>query len=279
MTLSRTCAIWTAAFLLVSCRERSQFAFGPTEYEWPDSFSYLVEVVAESRAETLVVARYEERKAIRFAARDGRFLVWYDSVTKLSLVPGQAPVLQPYDPEDTLQYYVGLGRRGEVTDAEPGCDPLVGGCGEVLPSILPMELRRMVPRLPEWEPPRGFAWEDTLVFDDTRRARGQRGSVVTTYRVVGDTVVASSGLWVVAWRSLRRAYSPASGPTGLAPNVPVEERGTVYVDKGRRIPVFAMWAGGAAAPENLRSAGVTSAGYRGRAYLAGSVVEQVLSPE
>lgn len=279
MTLRRIYFLGSVALLVVSCRERSQAASGPTEYVWPDSFSYLVELVAESRADTVVVVRYEERKAIRFAARDDRFLVWYDSVTKVSLAPGRPPEFHPYAPEDTLQYYVGLGRRGEFSDAEPGCDPALADCREVLPSMLPMELRRLVPRLPQWEPPRGYAWEDTLVFDDRRSARGQRGSVVTTYRVVGDTVVATSGLWVVAWRSLRRSYSTAAGPGGLAPGVPVEERGTVYLDKTRRMPVFAMWAGGAAAPENLRSLGVTGTGYRGRAYLAGSVIEQVLSPE
>jgi len=279
MTLVRCSALAALVFSLASCRERSADAPGPTEYAWPDSFAFVMESVSESRAETTLVVRYEERKALRFVVRDDRFLVWHDSVIKESSAPGRPGTLEPFVPEDTLHYYVGLGRRGEITDAEPGCDPGIPACREALPSALPLELRRLVPRLPVWEAPRGYVWEDTLTFDDTPRPRGQRGSVVTTYRVAGDTVVASTPLWIVAWRSMRRSFSPVPGLAGLAPGVPVEEQGVVYVDKGRRLPVFAMWAGAALAPGNLRELGVTSTGYRGRAYLTGSVVEQVLSPE
>lgn len=279
MTLVKCLIAAAVVSSLGACRDRTGEAPGPTEYAWPDSFAFLIESVSESRAETTLVVRYEERKALRFVVRDERFLVWHDSVIKESSAPGRPPTLEPFVPEDTLHYYVGLGRRGEITDAEPGCDPAIPACREALPSALPLELRRLVPRLPVWEAPRGFVWEDTLTFDDTPRARGRRGLVVTTYRVVGDTVVASTPLWIVAWRSLRRSFSPVPGLAGLAPGVPVEERGTVYVDKARRLPVFAIWAGAALAPENLQALGVTSTGYRGRAYLTGSVVEQVLTPE
>ena len=279
MTLNRVLATTSAVLGLAACGGRGPNAPSPTTYAWPDAFSYLVEFVSESRADTSVVARYEERKALRFEVRDERFLVWHDSVIKESLVPGRPPALEPLEPEDTLRYYVSLGRRGEIGAVEPGCDPAVPACREVLPSRLPLELRRLVPALPVWEPPLGSTWEDTLVFDDTPRARGQRGSVVTVYRVVGDTAIAGTPMWIVSWRSIRRTFVPVRGFAGLAVGVPVEERGSVYVDQQRKLPVFVMWAGGAAAPGNLRALGVTSTGYRGRAYLAGSVVEQVLSPE
>jgi hypothetical protein len=279
MTPAKTLAITAILVSLASCRERIDTAPAPTEYAWPDSFAFLMESVSESRAETTLVMRFEERKALRFAVRDDRFLVWHDSVIKESSAPGRPLTVEPFVPEDTLHYYLVLGPRGEITDAEPGCDPALPACREALPSVLPLELRRLVPKLPVWEAPRGYVWEDTMTFDDTPRVRGQRGSVVSTYRVVGDTVVAATPLWVVSWRSLRRTFSPVPGLTGLAPGVPVEERGTVYVDKIRRLPVFAMWVGAALAPANLQALGVTSTGYRGRAYLTGSVVEQVLSPE
>jgi hypothetical protein len=279
VTLSRVVAATAAVLGLAACGERGPNAPAPTTYAWPDAFSYLVEFVSESRADTLVVARYEERKALRFQVRDDRFLVWHDSVVKESLEPGRPSAVAPLRPEDTLLFYVSLGRRGEIGAVEPGCDPAVPACREALPSSLPLELRRLVPALPVWEPPAGSTWEDTLVFDDTPRARGQRGSVVTVYRVVGDTAIAGNPMWIVSWRSIRRTFTPVPGFAGLAAGVPVEERGSVYVDQQRRLPVFAMWAGGAAVPGNLRSLGVTSTGYRGRAYLAGSVVEQVLSPE
>lgn len=279
MTVHRFSLLAVVCGVLNACNDGAPRGPNPTGYAWPDSFSYLMEFVSESRAETVVVARYEERKALRFAVRDDRYLVWHDSVIKESLAPGRAPVLEPFEPEDTLHYYVELSRRGEAEHAEPGCDPALPACREALPSSLPLELRRLIPRLPVWAPPPGSIWEDTLTFDDTPRPRGVRGLVVTTYRVAGDTVIAGGSFWMVTWRAIRRTFTGTGGLGAPVANPPIEERGMVFIDKDRQLPIFATWAGGAVAPAGLRAAGVTSTGFRGRAYLAGSLVEQLLSPE
>jgi hypothetical protein len=224
------------------------------------------------------VLRYEERKELVFAVRDDRYLVWHDSVVKESLAPNRRAAVEPYTAEDTLPYYVTLDRRGQVTHSEPGCDPALPACREALPSALPLELARLIPRLPVWSPPKGSVWEDTLAFDDTPRPGGVRGSLVTQYRVEADTVVAGVALWKVVWRSERRSSGPAPGVIGVAAGVPVGESGFVYIDKARELPVFAMWGGAVAAPPALRALGVKGTGFRGRAYLAGSIVERLLAP-
>lgn len=237
-----------------------------------------MEYVAETRSDSAVVVRYEERKELRFAVRDERFLVWHDSVIKESVGPDGRGRVEPYAVEDTLQYYVSLDRRGRVTHSEPGCDPGLPACREALPSALPLELARLVPRLPVWPPPKGVAWEDTLAFDDTARPGGVRGSLVTRYRVVADTVAGGVALWKVIWHSERRSFVASEGPVGLVGGTPVQESGFVYIDKEQELPVFAMWGGGAAAPAELRALGVKGTGFRGRAYLAGSIVERLLAP-
>jgi hypothetical protein len=277
MTLHRVSAALVLAAALSACRDAAQIEPTPTTYAWPDSFAFLVEYVSETRTDSFVVARYEEKKIVRFAVRDELYLVWHDSVVKENLVPGRPPAIEAYVAEDTLHYYASLDRSGQVTRSDPGCDPGVPACRDVLPSALPLELRRLIPHLPAWAAPRGSTWEDTIVFDDTPRPRGSRGSVVTSYRVSGDTVVSGARMWIVAWRAVRRTFSGVGGFVGLAANVPVEETGLVYIDKDRRIPVFAIWAGGVAAPPGMRAMGIRSTGFRGRAYLAGSVVEQLLS--
>jgi hypothetical protein len=263
---------------LPACRDEARVAPTPTAYEWPDSFAFKTELVAESRADTALVVRYEERKELVLAVRDDRYLAWHDSVVKESVRPGRPYVPEPYDVEDTVQYYVELNRRGQVTHSEAGCDPTLPGCRAALPSALPLELLRLIPRLPVWAPPRGAAWEDTLFYDDTPRPRGARGTVVTRYRVAGDTVIAGTVLWKVVWRAVRQTYEVAPGPVGIIARQPVEETGVAYIDKERALPVFSMWGGGSTAPAALRTLGVTATVYRGRAYLAGSVVERLLGP-
>lgn len=279
MTLTRACSFAVLVVLTGACGGGARQAPSPTAYTWPDSFSFVVEYVAESRGDTAIVSRYEERKILRFGVRDDGFVVWHDSVLKLSFAPGRPPAAEPFESEDTLHYFIELSRRGEVTHSEPGCDPALAACREALPSALPLELRRLVPSLPVWEAPRGSLWEDTLIFDDTPRRRGARGSVVTSYRVAGDTVVAGGAFWVVAWRSIRRSYIEVGGLAGLAGTPPLEERGMVFIDKERLVPAYAAWAGGAVAPPGLRAMGVTSTGFRGRARLVGSVAERLFSPE
>ena len=259
-----------------ACRGEVRNEPAPTAYAWPDSFAFLVEYVSETRTDSFVVARYEEKKIVRFSVRDEQYLIWHDSVVKESLLPGRLPQIEPYVAEDTLHYYVSLDRRGQVTHSEPGCDPGVPVCRDVLPSALPLELRRFIPHLPVWAAPRGHTWEDTIVFDDTPRPRGSRGSVVTSYRVTGDTIISGDPMWIVVWRAVRRAFSGVGGFVGIAANVPVEETGLVYIDKDRQIPVFATWAGGVAAPPVMSAMGIRGTGFRGRAYLAGSIVERLL---
>jgi hypothetical protein len=270
-------AICLLSSALIACRSEVRTEPTPTTYVWPDTFALVVEYVSETRTDSLVVARYEEKKVVRFAARDEQFLVWHDSVIKENLVPGRAPAVEPYVAEDTLHYYVTLDRRGQVTNSEPGCDPGVPACRDALPSALPLELRRLIPRLPVWAAPRGQTWEDTIVFDDTPRPRGSRGSVVTSYRVSGDTIISGNPMWVVVWRAMRRTFAAVGGVGGIAGNVPVEETGLVYIDKERQLPVFATWAGGVVAPPEMRAMGIRGTGFRGRAYLAGSIVERLLS--
>jgi hypothetical protein len=277
MTFYRLCVALLLAWPLAGCRGEVRDEATPTAYVWPDSFAFLVEYVSETRTDSFVVARYEEKKIVRFALRDEQFLVWHDSVVKENLLPGRRPGVEAYVPEDTLHYYVSLDRRGQVSHSEPGCDPGVSACRDALPSALPLELRRLIPHLPVWAPPKGATWQDTIVFDDTPRPRGSRGSVVTTYRVSGDTIISGDAMWIVVWRAVRRTFAGVGGFAGIAANVPVEETGLVYVDKARQIPVFATWAGGVAAPPGMSAMGIRGTGFRGRAYLAGSIVERLLS--
>jgi hypothetical protein len=277
MTPYRVVAVLVLVSALGACRGEVRREPTPTAYAWPDSFAFLVEYVSETRTDSFVVARYEEKKIVRFAVRDEQYLIWHDSVVKEKLVPGRPPAIEDYVAEDTLHYYVSLDRSGEVTHSEPGCDPAVSACRDALSSALPLELRRLIPHLPVWAAPRGSAWEDTIVFDDTPRPRGSRGSVVTSYRVSGDTIISGVPMWIVVWRAVRRTFSGVGGFVGIAANVPVEETGLVYIDKERQIPVFATWAGGVAAPPGMSAIGIRGTGFRGRAYLAGSIVERLLS--
>ena len=272
--------MWTMALVvtIAGCRDEAEVAPTPTAYAWPDSFAFKMEFVAESQGKSGVVLRYEERKELLLAVRDDRFLAWHDSVIKETLAPHRQAVVEPYRPEDTVHYYLTLNRRGQVTRSEPGCDPAVAACQQVLPSALPLEFLRLVPRLPVWAPPKGAVWEDTLVFDDTPRPRGGRGSIVTTYRVSGDTMIGGTSLWRVEWHSIRRTYGVTPELFEITVDVPVEEDGLVYIDRERQLPVFATWAGAVAAPPALRAMGVTGTGFRGRAYLAGSIVERLLAP-
>ncbi len=276
-TLTRYYTYLLAASVLASvsaCGNKSGRAPNPTGYDWPDAFAYRMQYVAESDRDTQMVARYDEIKQLRFVVRDDRYLVWHDSVKKMNTVPGAPPSSGTMLPEDTLQYYVRLGRLGEVLEAEPGCDPAVPACHDALPSTLPIELRHIIPRLPVWWPPKGYEWEDTLTFDDLPRPHGSRGSLITYYRASRDTVLAGRGYWIVTWHSVRRAFRNA--PTGqIIAETPIEENGAVYVDKQLLLPAYAGWFGGVAAPPELRAIGVTGTGFRGRAFLVGSAFDSL----
>jgi hypothetical protein len=272
-TLSRRFHSPIAALLLAAfcsgCGNKSARAPNPTGYDWPDVFVYRLEYAAQTERDTQLISRYDEVKELRFAVRDDRFLVWHDSLRKVNRVRGSAPSSEPLWPEDTLHYYVRLGRLGEISGSEPGCDPALPACKEALPSALPLELRRIIPRLPIWWPPKGYEWEDTLAFDDLPRSRGARGSVITDYRASRDTVLQGRGYWIVTWNSVRRSYRSAASGAIIA-DPAVEEHGAAFVDKQLLIPAYAGWFGAVAPPPELRDLGVTGAGFRGRAFLVGS---------
>ncbi len=274
-TLVNFAALLLPVALASACGNQTARAPNPTAYDWPDSLTYKIELVSESQHETLMVARYEETKELRFAVRNDRYVVWNDSVSKEARLRGEAPRPAQVWPEDTLRYFVRLSRLGEILESEPSCDPAVPECGAALPSALPLELRRIIPRLPVWWPPKGHQWVDTLWFDDLPRARGSRGTVITDYRAARDTQIGGRGYWVVTWTSVRRAFG--RGPSGGGAEPPVEEHGTVYVDKERLVPAYAGWLGALAAPPALRALGVTGTGFRGRAYLAGSVFDTLMA--
>ncbi len=263
-----------SAALSGACGNKSARAPNPTGYDWPDSLAYRIEYAAESQRDTQVLGRYDEDKILRLRVRDDRYLTWHDSLVKASTTPGSPPRNERLWPEDTLHYYVSLGRLGEISGSEPGCDPAIPACHEALPSALPLELRRIIPRLPVWWPPKGFEWEDTLAFDDLPRSRGSRGSVITSYRASRDTVLAGRGYWIVVWTSMKRAYRNAPGG-GVIADPAVEEHGSVYVDKQLLLPAYAGWFGAVAAPPELQGMGVTGAGFRGRAFLVGSAFDSL----
>jgi hypothetical protein len=256
-----------------ACGNQSARAPNPPHYAWPDSFAYRVQYVEETQSATQVVSRLEQEAALRFAVRNDRYLVWNDSVTKIALEAGRPAAPAPMNPEDTLHYLVRLGRLGEVIDVEPDCDPTVGACAAAFPSALPLELRRIIPRLPVWWAPQGYAWADTLAFDDLPRPGAARGAVLTIYRVLGDTALAGRRFWVIGWSSVRQAWRPAG--SAMVPDPVTREYGHVLVDKAQLLPVYAQWYGALPAPPSLRPLGVTGTGYRGRAWLAGSLFDSL----
>jgi hypothetical protein len=268
-----------AAALMLGCGNETARSPSPEGFRWPDRFAYRFEYVSETQRGGQPLFRYDERRTIRFTVREDRFLVWQDSVIKVTTAPGRPATREPYWPEDTLQFYVKLGRLGELSNSEPGCDPALPACADALPSSLPLQLRPLIPRLPVWPAPARATWSDSLPFDDLPRSRGSRGYLVTTYRSAGDTLVGSRRYWVVRWASVRYAFRNGGGGLGIAGDPPVREEGVVFVDKERQVPVYSAWAGALAAPPELRSMGVTGTGFRGRAYVPGSAFDPGASSE
>lgn len=264
----------------VSCADRMADSPTPLRYRWPERFTWKFEYVSQAQRDGVPLLRYTEHKRLRFRLRDaGEFLMEPESILKLNQEPRRAPQPAPLATEDTLAAYVHLGPRGELRRILYGCDPAERACAAALPSALRLELRRMVPRLSYWPVPAGGSWADTVDFDDTGRPGGSRGRLVTWYTAAGDTVVGGEAYWVVGWRAIRRAWPRAPLGGGLREDPPVEERGVTFVEKRRLIPVYSAWAGAAAAPEAIRQLGATASGFRGRAYLAGSVFDTLIARE
>jgi len=237
--------------------------------------TYRVQVTWESNRGAAVVARYGENKRLRLVVRNDRYLVWNDDLGSVSTFSDSRSAGRQIWPEDTLHYFVRLSRLGEITESVPECDPAVPECRAALPSALPLEMRRIIPRLPVWWPPKGHEWVDTMAFDDLPRARGSRGSEITYYRAARDTVLAGRGYWVVTWTSARRAVRDTPSGAAIA-DAPVEWEGTVYVDKARLIPACAVWSGAPEMPPELQVPGVTGTWLRGRAYLVGSAFDSLV---
>ena len=257
--------------MLGGCTNESARAPNPTGYDWPDTFSYRVEVITETVGDTGALSRYDQATLLRFAARDDRYLVWNDSLSRNEPGPGAAPQGARALVDDTLRHFIRLSRLGEFDEIEPDCDAEVATCRDALPSALPLELRRVIPRLPVWWPPRGHEWVDTLRFDDLPRPDGARGALITTYRDLPDTVLAGRSYWLVGWKSRKLASRPSGGE--MVADATVEEYGDVLVDKLSLVPVFAGWYGALAAPPALRAVGVTATAFRGRAWLVGSALD------
>ncbi len=279
MTL--TAQLRTRAFLVVStclaasgCGNEQARAPNPTSFRWPDAFAYRFDYVSDAQQRGRPVEHYAETRTTHFQIRDAQYFAVSDSVLKTSQRPGEPLRLIAYEVEDTIGFYVSIGRRGEITRLQLGCDPALPACAGALPSGALLQLRRFIPRLPLWEAPRGSSWEDTLEFDDTSRPGGTRGAMLTRYTGRGDTVISGREYWIIAWRSVRAATRPSE----RAP-ASTREDGMTLVEKARLMPVFAVWAAAVVAPPALRAIGATGTGYRGRAYLAGSVFDSLYSRE
>lgn len=244
----------------------------PTAYRWPDEFGYRVEFVSSTQRAGAEVMFYQESRNLKFAMRDDEsYLVWPDSTINLSSERGGPLVLQPPNALDTLSWYLRLGTLGEVREALPACDPAVEACRRTMPSSLPLNLRRLVPRLSAWPAPAGATWVDTFAFDDAVRPGGTRGLLVTTYRAIGDTVIAGRSFWHIGWHSLLRTYLPTSR-TAIIESRPIEEDGVTLVDKELMLPAFSAWAGVAILARDSVE-GSLATGFRGRAYLLGSAFD------
>ena len=252
------------AVLLPGCANQSGRAPVPPHYDWPDSFAYRVRITTDSTVDGHPSIRDEVTKLVRFAVRNERYAVWNDSVSKSRAEAGQAPQSGQLVPADTVRFFVRLSRYGAVADVQPDCDPSVAACFGVLPSALQIELRRVIPRLPVWWPPRGHAWADTLRFDDGTRPGGRRGGVSTVSRDAHDTVVAGWPFWRLVWRSERVDALAFAGTYLQLPKV--TEIGEVLVDKRTLMPALATWVGALTTP-----AAATS--WRGSARLLGSVFD------
>jgi hypothetical protein len=268
----RTFLSLTAAALVAGCGNNAARAPHPTSYRWPEQFAYRLDYVSETQRGRQPILHYAETKTTRFAVRDAQFLAAQDSVLKTSQRPGEPLRLVSFAPEDTLAFYVSLGPRGEITRVQLACDPVLPGCVATLPSGVALELRRFIPRLPIWEAPRGSSWADTLEFDETARPGGMRVAMITRYTGRRDTLLSGARYWVLSWHSVRHAVRAGQAVTS---GQPTQEDGVTFVDKTRLMPVFSQWAGVALAPPELRALGAMATGYRGRAYLAGTVFDSL----
>lgn len=255
----RRVASWCLAVtvVLAGCGNQSGRAPVPPHYDWPDGFAYWVTNDADFAVGTAARASVAWRGVTRFEVRNERYVIWNDSVVRTRAAGDSAAVPAALELGDTLRHFVRLSRYGGLDDIQPDCDPSVPLCRNVLPSLLPRQLRHLIPRLPVWWPPRGHPWVDTLRFDDRPRPGGGAGSVVITYRDPRDTVVAGRSAWVIGWRSVTLTLDSAA----RAGAEPLVETGAVLVDRGMLMPAQAWWSG------TIAAAGGGTTSWRGTARL------------
>ena len=284
-TVSRRLICVTAGAALAlgaaACGNHSAQAPAPTRYVWPDSFAYRVSERWESRRADSLVNWHAMAATLRFMVRyDGSYLVGNEDVVKTAGGPGGAVRPEALSVEDTLHWFVRLGREGRFFDIERGCDPSVAACSAVPLSVFPLMLRRVIPHLPVWWPPRGDAWADTVAFDDSSATGGggTRGWRLTVYRVPRDTVISGRGYWVLTFYSLTRRWRRGEGDSGSVAVPLVAEQGEALVDQSRFLPALVEWSGNVAVPPAARAAGALETRYRGRAALVGSGLDSLSGP-
>ena len=255
----------------VSCGDSAAGGPSPTRYDWPERFAFNVDFVLSTQRDGREVLRYTESRTLRFGVRDDEsYLVASDSVIKTRSEPDRQLEYLPLSAGDTLAWYLSLGSLGELRGIMPACDPALGECRGTLRSVLPLQLRRIVPRLSEWPVPAGSRWADTLEFDDATRPGGGRGSQVTTYRMGRDTTVGGEAYWKLEWHAVLRTYG-AAGMSAIMGARPIEEDGVTLVHKTRLLPLYSAWMGAVVVGSD--SGRVVATGFRGRASLAGSVFD------
>lgn len=259
-------------FLMAGCSGDTRI--GHT-YNWPEGLAYRMDFISEAQSNLRPLARFAETKTMRLMLRGDRHLVVFDSVLK-TVQESAGVALVPFELEDTIALYVVPGPRGELANLELICDPAVAECASALPSIAHLELRRVIPRLPVAELNVGTTWADTLRYDEAARPRGTRGSVLTTYTVSRDTTIEGVAYQVIGWRSSRQSFRRSQG-AGIAPEPIVIEIGATLIDRGTGLPAMSSWAGTSAVTAELRAAGATSTGFRGRAYRAGTRFDSLYS--
>jgi hypothetical protein len=262
-----------------ACAKKPTATSAATTFRWPERVAYRIDYVSTVDRNGQEMVKFAETKTLRLMMREGRFLAAFDSVLKTSQRPGQALKLVPFRVEDTLLFYVRLGPHGEISDVSPGCDPVVPACKGALPSSMQLEIRRLIPRIPEADT--GHAGTiDSMTFDEANRPGGMRGMQVVAWSAARDTVIRGRVYSLIGWRSMRRSFAPGEeGRADLGAQQPVQEDGITLIDKQRMVPAYSTWAGAVPAPADLRAVGATGSGFRGRAYLAGSVFDSLYSRE
>jgi len=265
--------MWQLA-LAIACTGCAEAARTPG-YQWPQALVYRLDYVSQANRDTTPVMHYAEQRTIQLTPRGDYFLLLQGGLLK-SVQDSAGVRVVPLQPEDTLGFAVRLGTHGELSGVQPSCDPALAACREALSSVVLLELRRVLPRLPPAGFDSGATWVDTIRFDEAAKLRGSRGAVITTYAAGGDSVIAGRAYRVVNWRAMRQVWQRTRG-AALPAEAAVGEMGLTLIDRELNLPAFSTWLGMVPASAEIRAAGATATGFRGRAYLAGSRFDSLYS--